>query len=85
MSQFYSYNGKIYQEGDNFISPGSRAFRYGDGLFETMVVRNGNIRLSSYHFERLFEGMQLMKFEIPALFSPAYLMEEILAICKKNK
>lgn len=85
MAEFYNYNGKVYQKGDFFISPDNRGFRYGDGLFETMVVMNGKLRLSSFHFERLFAGMNLMKFEIPKLFTAEYLENELLSLCSKNK
>ncbi|MGE5108815.1 MAG: aminotransferase class IV, partial [Sphingobacteriales bacterium] len=84
MPDFYSYNGKLFQKGENFISPDSRAFRYGDGLFETIIVRNGVIRLASLHFERLFNGLRLLRFEIPKLFEASGLQKNILAVCKKN-
>jgi branched-chain amino acid aminotransferase len=85
MADFYNCNGKLLREGEYFISPNSRAFRYGDGLFETMVVKDGVIRLAALHFERLFNGLGILKFEIPKFFTTAPLQEEILALCKKNK
>jgi 4-amino-4-deoxychorismate lyase len=36
--------------------PLDRALQYGDGLFETMVVRNGRIRFEALHHERLALG-----------------------------
>ena len=69
MAGFYNYNGKLYEQGQNFISPDNRGFRYGDGLFETMIVNNQKIRLATLHFERLFAGLGLLKFEIPKLFT----------------
>lgn len=84
MPEFYNYNGKFFLQGDNFISPDSRAFRYGDGLFETMVVKHGVIRLSSLHFERLFEGLDILKFDMPKFFETSVLRKEVLALCKKN-
>lgn len=38
------------------ISPGDRGLAYGDGLFETVAVRNGVPRLLAYHLERLATG-----------------------------
>lgn len=85
MAEFYNYNGKLFQQGDNFISPDNRGFRYGDGLFETMVVMDGKIRLTTLHFERLFAGLQILKFEVPKLFTQSFLAEEVLGLCEKNK
>jgi 4-amino-4-deoxychorismate lyase len=36
--------------------PQDRALQYGDGLFETVLVRNGRIRFQSLHAERLLRG-----------------------------
>jgi 4-amino-4-deoxychorismate lyase len=38
------------------VPPSDRGLAYGDGLFETMAVVNGRIRLLDYHFERLESG-----------------------------
>jgi 4-amino-4-deoxychorismate lyase len=36
--------------------PQDRGLQYGDGLFESMLVRNGRIRFQSLHAERLLRG-----------------------------
>ncbi len=43
------------QPGDK-ISITDRGFTYGDGLFETIAVRQGHARFVDYHLDRLFEG-----------------------------
>ena len=42
-----------------------RGLQYGDGLFETMRVRRGAVRLLEYHLERLRDGCQRLKIEPP--------------------
>jgi branched-chain amino acid aminotransferase len=42
------------------VSVGSRAFRYGYGLFETMLMHEGRIRLEALHWERLRDGMKAL-------------------------
>ncbi len=44
--------------------------RYGDGLFETMRVVNGRIVLQYLHFDRLFQGISILQFHCPPLFTP---------------
>ena len=42
-----------------------RGLQYGDGVFETMRVRRGRIRLLDYHLERLFEGCRRLEIAAP--------------------
>lgn len=62
----------------------NRGYRYGDGLFETIKVKQGKILLADHHFDRLFSGLALLKFEISRLFLRQRTEEEILSLCKKN-
>jgi branched-chain amino acid aminotransferase len=82
---YINYNGKIFSANENIIAAQNRGLRYGDGIFETMKLKNGNLILSDEHFARLWKGMQLLKFEIPKLFSPEKLEAEIVALATKNK
>ncbi len=43
-----------------------RGLQYGDGLFETMRVRAGRVRLLSFHLERLREGCRRLRIAAPA-------------------
>ncbi|MFZ1527530.1 MAG: aminotransferase class IV [Ferruginibacter sp.] len=82
---WYNYNGKLVNENTAVIGPNSRALRYGDGLFETIKYRNGQILLEDEHFARLWKGMEKMHFEFPKLFTPEKLREEINKTIQKNK
>jgi branched-chain amino acid aminotransferase len=62
----------------------NRSYRYGEGLFETMKVVKGKILLEDYHAERLFTGLNLLKFKIPASFTRQKINDEILKLCRKN-
>lgn len=41
----------------------NRAFRFGDGLFETIRVYNGIPLFAELHFDRMAEGLSLLKIE----------------------
>lgn len=60
-------------------------FRYGYGLFETMLITDGAIRLGHYHWERLLKGAELISFELPALMTANRLEERVLKLAAKNK
>ncbi len=40
-------------------------FWYGDGLFETLMVNNGNIFRTDKHLARMHEGMKILKIDFP--------------------
>ena len=82
---YFNYNGKILEDGSNIVGPASRGLRYGDGIFETMKFKGGNLILADEHFARLWKGMQLLQFEIPKLLTPDKLEQEIFSLANKNK
>lgn len=62
-------DGRISHEG----WPQDRALQYGDGLFETMVVRNGRIRFVDLHGARLARGCEKLaiRADQPAIWEQA--------------
>ena len=43
-----------------------RGLQYGDGLFETVAIRDGDLRLWQYHMDRLAKGCELLGIRKPA-------------------
>lgn len=80
----FNHNGKLYAEGTPVITASSRGLRYGDGLFETIRYDNGQLLLADEHFARLWNGMQVLQFQVPKHFTPEKLEEEIITLAKKN-
>jgi branched-chain amino acid aminotransferase len=78
-----NYNGILYPSDRPLLTADNRGFRYGDGLFETLFVRPGGIRLSSYHFDRLVGGMRLLDMDVPHGFVEK-LAGEVFALCEAN-
>ena len=57
----------INGEEKHTISVNDRGLLYGDGLFETMAVRNGKIQLWEAHWQRLSLGCNKLSIELPNL------------------
>jgi 4-amino-4-deoxychorismate lyase len=53
-------------EATDRVSISDRGFQYGDGLFETIAVRNGEPRLWQYHVERLARGCKVLGIRMPS-------------------
>jgi aminodeoxychorismate lyase len=84
MSHFI-FNGKLYEQSVPVIGAANRGLRYGDGLFETMKMLDGNIIQQADHFHRLWEGMNILQFEKPGLFTKGHLISAIKKLAAKNK
>ena len=72
-----NFNGSVYEDDDKVFNGQNRAFRYGDGLFESIRVINGKMPFFNYHFERLLRGMKALKMTIPTYLNIHYLRNEI--------
>lgn len=81
---FLNFNGEVREEGVALLRADNRGFRYGDGIFETMLVRQGKVRLGKYHFERLVTGMRLLHLEFPRPLSLEMLEGQIGELCARN-
>ena len=53
-------NGSFHPSSQPVIRVANRSYRYGDGLFETILLRKGEMPLFSLHMERLYEGIGLL-------------------------
>ncbi len=84
MPGFFMFDGKYFPNSTPVIGPDNRAFRYGDGIFETLRVGWGKIPLGKYHFDRCFRSMTVLGFDIPVLCTPESLEKNILELCRKN-
>lgn len=56
------------------LDPADRGLQYGDGLFETLAVRDGRARFLAWHLQRLAEGARRLGFQSP---DPGQLAEQV--------
>lgn len=74
-----NFNGDILQN-DNIISVDNRAFKYGDGVFDTLKCVSGKIHFWEDHYLRLMASMRIMRMEIPISFTMDFLQSEIFKL-----
>jgi len=79
------FNGKLKDITAKIAGAGNRGLRYGDGLFETMKLINGEVNLQNYHFDRLFSGLEMLQFPIPRLFTAENLVKQIKQLSEINQ
>jgi branched-chain amino acid aminotransferase/4-amino-4-deoxychorismate lyase len=79
-----NYNGEYVHESDFSLGVNDRAFQYGDGLFETIVVRNGKVKFLSSHIERLKLGAKAIELNLPELFTRDNVELLLMELIKKN-
>ena len=78
MSEWYKVNRKM-----RTIDPSDRGFQYGDGLFETIAIRDGKPRQWRYHLDRLTSGCKRLGLKVP-LASLELEVEAVLASSQQD-
>jgi branched-chain amino acid aminotransferase len=56
----FVFNGTVYADYDSVINSQSRSFLYGDGIFETIRVFNGNPVFLQDHYKRFSDGLTVL-------------------------
>jgi len=59
--------------------------RYGDGLFETLRIHNGEILFQQDHLDRMLRGMKALKMSIPPDFTEFFFHKQVLELALKEK
>jgi 4-amino-4-deoxychorismate lyase len=71
-------NGQLIDIGQPALYLNERGWLYGDGLYETMLLKNGRIRFLADHLERLQSGCERLAIPAPPA---ALLSQELQTIC----
>ena len=77
-------NGNLAQETE-VLTSNNRAFKFGDGVFETLKSVNGRLLFWEPHYLRLMASMRIMRMEIPMNFTLEFLQEEIQKVLDDNE
>lgn len=79
---FVYHNGRFISASEANVSIFDRGLLYGDGLFETVRIHNGQPLLWQPHFERLNQGADYLRITIPS--SAADLLAALLRLIELN-
>ncbi len=82
--QYFIFSGEIKSVNEG-ISIGNRAFRYADGLFESMFYTSGKIMYFEKHYNRLLEGMEKLRINSDKLPSIKALEEQVKELLECNE
>jgi branched-chain amino acid aminotransferase len=81
---YINFNGKILEADTPIIVAQNRGLRFGDGLFETIKLKNNHLIFFEAHFARLQKGLAATQFQIAKTFTEQFVKEQILHLAKKN-
>ncbi|NLR90413.1 aminotransferase class IV [Flammeovirga agarivorans] len=85
MMSYILLNNEIIKTSKAGVSITDRGLQYGDGIFETMITNNGNIRFLQDHLDRISKGAKELLFEVPEnILTTDYINEQVLQLKKKN-
>jgi branched-chain amino acid aminotransferase len=73
-------NGQLLPEADTHCPWSNRAFNYGDAVFETLRIKDGQPLFFESHYFRLMANMRICRMEIPDAFTPEFLLDEIVKL-----
>lgn len=79
------HRGEYVSENQATIAKDNRAFRFGDGFFETMRVFNGKVLFIENHMARINDTLSVLKIVPPENFSIETLRNQIQGLITRNK
>lgn len=63
------YNNELLSSEEVTLNFDDRSFQYGDGLFETIMLKDGKVRFLDLHMERLVKGLEALSIVPPSILS----------------
>jgi len=82
---FINFNGEIIPADTKALTVANRAFKYGDGLFESMRMLKGQLKFHVQHAERLQKGMKALKMDGYSQLDSYFLKEKAEQLASVNK
>jgi branched-subunit amino acid aminotransferase/4-amino-4-deoxychorismate lyase len=77
-------NGNLFDSKASVFTIQNRGFKYGDAIFETIRIANGNICFLEKHIDRMLSSMKVLKMNIPAEYDTSFFASEIDKLIHEN-
>jgi branched-chain amino acid aminotransferase len=85
MGVYFFLNGRFYPEAKHLLDIRHRAFRYGETVFETLLLHQNKLLLLPWHLERLEKGLAVIGIQLPEELSANRLEEISRELAAKNQ
>jgi branched-chain amino acid aminotransferase len=82
---YINFNGELLPADSVLLTIANRAFKYGDGLFESMRLMKGKLQFPELHAERLQKGMKALKIDGYSQADSWFLREKVEELARRNK
>jgi branched-chain amino acid aminotransferase len=82
---FINFNDEILPADSKVMSVANRAFKYGDGLFESMRLMKGQVKFADLHADRLQRGMKALKIDGYSQMDTWFLKDRTDTLSTRNK
>ncbi len=81
--KYFNFNGEILTADTAAFTLG-RAINYGDGMFESIRIHNGEILFLEDHFSRMVRAMKALKMPVPENFSIFFFHKQIIDLAQRE-
>jgi branched-subunit amino acid aminotransferase/4-amino-4-deoxychorismate lyase len=85
MSDFILFNDEFVRSDQAVLKSTNRGFKFGDGIFESMRMSNGELKFAEQHSDRLKAAMKALKLDGFTLFDEYFLRQKTAELARKNK
>lgn len=85
MLPYLIFNGTVISSSSFSLTPSNRAFRYGDGVFETLFCIGNEPHLFALHYARMLSALSLLRMTTTSFPTATMLQKQIALLVAKNK
>ena len=78
-------DGQLMAASEPLLGPDNRAFRYGDGVFETIRIVRGQVFCFEHHYSRLKSGLGALRIDLQPIFTQRYFEDQITKLIERNQ